>query len=357
MTAYYVTFGIVSSLLILSELVRRRPLEAPGASATSTVGTSLVVVACALLAIMAGLRWRVGSDYGGYARNYSAYQDAFVADLRSFNEPGIKALAIVSSRVFDDYATFILLASLITVGLMLRTIVTHSPAVAFSVALFVLAGTWHGTFNGVRQYLACAIVLAGHRFVIDRKPVHFGLVVLAAGLFHLSALVAVALYFVPRRKMHWAGLLAIVGVSLAALYSSDAVLGIVESVKGEELTTVYVTAAINPLRIAVAVVPLALYAVAERGDDRAGDWFYRNMAVVHASVMIAASWSAYLGRFGIYTAAFIPLILPRLVRFSNPTATFLARLGVLVLFGIYWFSDVAPSPALNDFRWVFDRAA
>lgn len=356
MTAYYVTFGVVAYFLAMTELTNRRASVGLGETHTrSTTSRVFLFFAAIALILVAGLRWRVGTDYGSYARNYEFYQDSFWADVTTFNEPGAKGLAIVASRIHDDYATFILLASLVTLGLMLWTIAKYSPAIAFSVSLFVLSGLWHGSFNGVRQYLACAIVFAGHRFVVTRQPVRFALVVLTAGLFHVSALAMIGLYLVPRRRLGLIGVGVMLAVGLAALNYSDVVLGFVESVKGEDLTTEYVTTAINPLRIAVAVAPVALYGLAARGEQSADEWFYRNMAIVHAGIMVAASWSAYMGRFGIYSTAFIPLILPRLVTFSDPRVTLLARAAVLFLFGIYWYRDVSSSVALNDFMWVFER--
>lgn len=356
MTAYYVTFGIVAYFLIMAQLTNRPvPVDLGEAASRSPLSRFLLFCATAPLILVAGLRWRVGTDYGGYSRNYESYQQSFMTDLATFNEPGAKGLAIVASWIHDDYATFILLASVVTLGLMLWTIAKYSPALAFSVSLFVLAGLWHGSFNGVRQYLACAIVFAGHRFVVNRQPIRFALVVLAASLFHVSALAMIGLYLVPCRRLGLVGIVVMLAVGLAALNYSDVVLGFVESVKGEDLTTAYVTTAINPLRIAVAVAPVALYGLATRSELPGDEWFYRNMAIVHAGIMVAASWSAYMGRFGIYTTAFIPLILPRLVKFSSPQVTFIARAAVLALFAVYWYLDVAPSTALNDFKWVFER--
>lgn len=356
MTVYYVTLGVVAYFLVMAELTNRRVSQGLAEpTSRSNPSRTFLLLAAAALSFVAGLRWKVGTDYGGYARNYEPYQDSFVTDLMTFNEPGAKGLAFLASLIHDDFATFIFLASLITVGLMLRTIAKYSPAVGFSVLLFVFAGLWHGSFNGLRQYLAAAVILAGHRFAVSRQLFRYALVVLIAGSFHISALAMIGLYFVPRRRLNVLGVSLMLAVGLVALNYSDIVLGLVESVKGEELNTDYVMSAINPLRIAVAVAPAALYGLSAHDSEAEAEWFYRNMAVVHAGIMVAASWSAYLGRFGIYSAVFIPLVLPRLVNFSNPVATFWVRLGVVVLFAVYWYSDVAPSAALNDFKWIFDR--
>ena len=76
----------------------------------------------------------------------------------------------------------------------------NQPLLPLSIALFVLLGTWQGSFNGVRQYLAAAIIFAGHSLILNRRFKLFLLVVLMAALFHISALVCLAFYFVPLQR-------------------------------------------------------------------------------------------------------------------------------------------------------------
>lgn len=356
MTVYWLTIGAVGYLMWLARamdpvLDQRIPGKLPAAA------SSRILVAAAALVLMgvAALRWGVGTDFGQYVRNYERYKGSFFSSLRSFDEPGIKAIAWVVSLVRDDAAVFMAVASLITVGLMLWTITRYSTALLMSYLLFIFVGSWHGSFNGVRQFLACAVLFAGHRFIVERKPLKYALVVLLAASFHISALAMIPLYLVPNKKLNRRMVALLVVVAVAALYGSDVVLGLVEAVKDDLVVTEYVTRSINPLRIAVAVAPVLLYwsrGVRTEGD---GEWFYRNMVVVHAVVMLAASWSAYLGRFGIFTTAFLPLALPRLVDFPDRRLTMLARIGVVLLFAVFWYTDVAGSSSLNDFQFVFER--
>lgn len=355
MTPYYMTFGLLAFFLVMFELSRPAVDFEGNVASARRLSRFFLLCAGLVLVTVAGLRFQVGSDYGGYVSNFPAYKESFVDDLWSFNEPGIKGLANIAAWIWDDPAAYILLSSVVTIGLMLRAYALYSPSVALSFIIFVLAGPWVGSFNGVRQYLACAVILAGHRFILERRPALFGLVVLCAGLFHLSALAALLLYFVPRRRLGPFGLVVVVMLSLATLNSSEAVLGLLEDVKGEPLNSPYVTSAIAPMRIAVALAPLALFVMSRPREAAPDEWFYRNFAVVHAAVLVAASFSAYVGRFGIYTGAFVPLFLPYLVKFSNARATSLARVAVVVLYGVYWYMDVAPSIALNNYQWIFAR--
>lgn len=357
MTAYWLTIAAVGYLLLMTRQLDARlddrPLGRFPAAASSRIGLGLAAV---VLIAVAALRWRVGTDFSGYVRNYETYKSSFSSDLRSFDEPGIKGLAWLVSVVRDDPAVFMFMASVITVGLMLWTITRYSTAIAMSFLLFIFVGTWHGSFNGVRQFLACAVVLGGHRFIVQRRPVPYALVVAVAASFHISALAMAILYFVPSRQLSKRLVLVLGAAAVGALYASDAALGLVEFVTEEEVTlTAYVTTSINPLRIAVAVAPVLLYWTRGVRTEADGEWFYRNMAVVHAAVILAASWSAYLTRFGIYTTAFLPLVLPRLIDFPDRKLTALVRVAVVLLYAAYWYTEVSRSEALNNFHFVWER--
>lgn len=354
MTVYWVTIAAVGYFVWMARatdpmLDQRMPGKLP-ASATSRI---LVAAAALVLMVVAALRWGVGTDFGQYVLNYEIYKTSLSESLRSFDEPGIKAIAWAVAHVWDDAAVFMAVASLITVGLMLWTITRYSTALMMSFMLFIFVGSWHGSFNGVRQFLACAVLFAGHRFIVERKPLKYALVVLVAASFHISALAMIPLYFVPNRKLRGRMIVGMALLATVGLYASDAVLNVIEFVAEDLTITEYVTRAINPLRIAVAVAPVLLYWSRGVRTEADGEWFYRNMTIVHAVVMLAASWSAYLGRFGIYTTIFLTLALPRLVDFPDRRLTTLARVGVVLLFAIFWYTDVSTSGALNDFKFVF----
>ena len=159
-----------------------------------------VLTASVLIAVGA-LRWRVGTDYVAYAGEYPDYVTMSWRDYDLVNEPGIRVLSRLAYYVRDDYTTMFALAAAITIGLSIYTLYRDSNAFAFSVLLYVITGPWLGSFNGVRQYLACSIIFAGHRLVLDRRFGRWLLVVLVAGLFHVSAYLMVLFYFVPRRRL------------------------------------------------------------------------------------------------------------------------------------------------------------
>lgn len=356
MTVYYVTIAMVLYLAILAQAMQPTTSHANiDARPKTRLYWVFALLAGSVLALVNGLRWRVGTDYGGYALNYNYYAESFRDSLQAFSEPGIRAIAWISSQIYDDYATMMLLSAVIIVGLSVWTLVKSTDSIIISLMLYILAGSWHGSFNGIRQHIAAAILFAGHRFIIERRIGPYLAVVTLAGLFHVSAFAFVLLYLVPRNRLRGSAILLLLGAAAAALYLSDGIIAAIETVTEDDYSgQPYVFNDVNSLRIAVAVAPMLLY-FSSKSTTAPSEWFYRNMAIVHAVVMVAASGSTYLARFGIYTTPFLPLFIPQLVNFEDRTLTNLARVAVLLLFFYYWFSAVSPSESLNNFQWVFDR--
>ncbi|WP_010200270.1 EpsG family protein [Bacillus sp. m3-13] len=307
----------------------------------------------AVLIIVSGLRWQVGTDYRQYSIHYTSYVINIWEYILTLNEPGIAIIAKVSSWIFDDYVTMFFLAALITIGLSIRTIAKHSNMLTFSVLLYIFIGAWHGSFNGVRQYLACAIIFAGHRFIVERKFIKYLIVVLIASLFHMSALALLILYFIPLKKLNLKeiGLMAI--ITVIALYSYDTVFQFVESVRGRELSTYdYMMREVNLLRVAVQVAPLIIYfTLTIKKDLNTFDLFYINMLFVNAAVSIATSDSAYLARFYIYTSIFTTLAIPRLLNFKDKHLKSLLQYIIIILYLAYWYVEASGI----SFQWIFNR--
>jgi transmembrane protein EpsG len=319
----------------------------------------LAIPAAAILIAVAMFRWRVGVDYDTYAQSYPMLRDAEWVDLGAFGEPGIRWIAKVAAVIHDDYATMFALAALITLALCTRTLHRYSDAFFLSLVLFVLMGAWQGTFNGMRQWLACAVVFASHRFILERRFLPYLFVVLVGALFHLSALVLLLIYFVPRRRLGLGrGTMLVLG-AVVATQSYDLLAQGVELLRSDidELTrSGYFNEQVNPLRVLSALGPVFLY-LAFTDRDRLSErgQFYVNLAFVHAAITVAAFNSAYIMRFTIYTVPFVALAIPAMLNMQNRTWRGLLIAVTTALYSVVWYLDTTYSTYTATFRWVFER--
>jgi transmembrane protein EpsG len=368
MMVYYFTTAFAVGAAWLSQRFRSGPprsrttgtatLVEPRSRHTGTA-TLWALVSGSILVAVAALRWHVGTDYPTYAGLYAGYKAEPWGEYSLFSEPGIRILAKIASWIHDDSAVMFALASLVTVGLSVRTIYRRSPMFALSVLLYIIMGAWQGSFNGVREYLACAIIFAGHRYVIDRKFTKYMLIVILATLFHVSALAMILLWFVPLKRLgalRSAGLMIVAALGLT-MYSYA--MSVMSLFKGQMAVTAnsFLTQQVNPLRVAFAFVPLVLYISLTRRDRlEPQDYFYVNMGFINAAVMIAGANSVYLTRFAIYTSIFTILLIPRLLNMRDRRLAGISGVVLVSVFWAFWYMDTTKVGAsLADFNWIFNR--
>ena len=96
-------------------------------------------VAAVLIAV-AGLRYRVGTDYMAYYRTRVTDWQTVWDYLIHFREPGIRLLSKISTMILDDGATLIFICSIIIIGIYSLMIYRYSPMYLVSVLIFLFFG-------------------------------------------------------------------------------------------------------------------------------------------------------------------------------------------------------------------------
>lgn len=358
MTVYYITILAVALTSWMAQYFYKMEFDADGQNVVKYHKNLLyVILTAAILIFVAGFRWKVGTDYTSYVRNYGNYIAGFWDDLLSLNEPGIKIIAIVSSWIYNDYATMFFVASLFTIGLSVMTISKYSDMFGFSILLFIFTGCWQGSFNGIRQFLAGAILFAGYRYIIDRRFIKYLLIVLIASAVHFSAILMIAIYFITMRRIDLKQILLFAFIGIVLYFSYDLIFGFIENIKGEAVPMMtYMTKKVNLLRIAVAFAPVLLFFIIRtKVELTSEDTFYINVLLINAVFMLATSNSAYLARIGIYTNFFTVLALPRLITFYGERNARIFKIIAIIFYVIFWYIEVSGSYSLNKFQWIFNR--
>ncbi len=346
-----VTFGMMAQTNPKTRITRT------GAYSTRPDPVFAFAVAATLIAV-AGLRYRVGTDYMAYYRTRVTDWHTVWDYLIHFREPGIRLLSKIATMILDDGATLIFICSIIIIGIYSLMIYRYSPMYLVSVLIFLFLGDWTGSFNGIRQYLAAAVVFAGHRYILKRRFVPYLLTVLLAMLFHKSAAVMILPYFLFARKPDATQFIILAAGTLIVRLSYDVVINLIGLFKGTiiDWNDAYMTRDINPLRIAVGFVPVILFFTScDRKRMNKTQEFYMNGLLFHAFAMLASMGSAYLGRIGIHTGAITCIsygyLFGMIPKEKHRSAIILV---VLLVFLVYWFFSLQTGN-LRDFRWIFER--
>lgn len=91
--------------------------------------------------------------------------------------------------------------SLLILGFTFAAVWQQSTRPWLACLFFVITANFFLSMNVVSQYIAVAICIFACRFAEQRKPVPFFLLVALASTFHISALVFLPVYFLPKLKI------------------------------------------------------------------------------------------------------------------------------------------------------------
>lgn len=322
------------------------------------------VIACVLATIVgmiliavAAARWHVGADYWDYERGFTRRVATPLSSLGVFDEPGLYIVAKFAAMIRNDPAIMFGLVSAATIGLIVWTFYRSTQAFAMAILLFVITSNWQGTFNGIRQFVAVAILFAGHSFIINRHPKRWLLVVLLATLFHVSALIMFALYWMPRRRLTVMQIVLLLTISLIGLNAYGLFASLGDEVRGTGYVSGgYFVESISPLRIAVALAPIIIFALLTNKDAlQPREFFYINVMFLNFALLLIALNSAYLARYAMYTGIYACIGIPALINMDRKSMRDLLYLATVAFYIVFWYYDTVANPNLLDFRTLWDR--
>lgn len=359
MLVYYVTIFVVlmTSVMAQNSITYEEkngfyyPIKNSGYRFFAAITTMILI-------FVAGLRYHVGADYYNYVSTYEVRKETWMLFVKSFDEPGISVLCKICSMIYDNSATLFFVCSLITIGLYMNNIKKYSTSYMFSVMMFIFCGTWAGSFGAIRQYLAAAILFAGHRYMYNRKFLKWLFIVLLAFCFHRTAIVMLPVYFIANKKINFKTIFILVIAVIFIRYSYDYIFAVMSSFKGTDQTQYsYMNTNVNIFRVLVAVAPILLYFLTyyrnRQENDRETD-FYSMMLFVNATFMLATSNSAYLARTGIYTETFIVFAFPKLLEHMEFRIRRQYKILIFICYFLYFAYQINASDSLNNFQWIFN---
>lgn len=359
MRPYYFTIALVFLFSMIAEKCSIRHNNEYVKLKDEPFSNKIFLFFAAIVLIMAaGCRYYVGTDYGAYYHGLSTYGDRLWDSIKEYDEPGLPVLASIIRLFTSDGTYLVFVCSSITIGLFLFTVYKNESSYVMASLLFIFIGIWHGSFNGVRQYLAAGILFAGHRYIYDRKLWKYFVTVFFATCFHLSAVVMVVLYFLLRNKLTVRNIILLIVGTVIVSANYDAIFSLIGLLKVSDTAgqTAYATAVVNTFRILVACAPaifcLFIYQQKELTKEQT---FYINALIVHGAAMVAASNSAYLARIGIYTSPFAVVGIPKLIHFNSQRIEKLVRIGIVLFYAAYWYIDIKGSSTLREFHWIWER--
>ncbi len=312
--------------------------------------------------LIAGLRYYVGSDYGGYYLRWSKYAEELGDSILRLDEPGYRLIcAFFKSVGIMDGAYPIFVASVLTIGLVLFIIYRNSFQLCLASILFFLI-YWTSGFNAIRQCLAATFVFCGYESLRDRKIWNYIIWVGVAFLFHRSAICMIFPYFFIHNKITYINMLLLIFGCIIFLYSYDIVFDFTGAILDKEFNLEnldsYNIRKVNRLRVFFNCVPAGfffLWEITRRKSISYCQTFWVNILLFKAAISLAAMNSPYLSRMGIYFSPFMILAYCGLIKEIPVKHRNFLSLGVCILHSIFIFYEIYHSSSLRYFQFIWQR--
>ena len=155
--------------------------------------------------IWAGFRGDVSDTYS-YRRTFLAISPE-LSQIPAFfkndiKDPGFSALMVLLKNIIGNQdKLFFLIIAIFQIGSLALVFRKYSPNFWLSFFMFVVSTDYLSWMhNGMRQFIAVAMILAGFPYLVDKQYFKMIMLILVASLFHGSALIMIPIIFVVQGK-------------------------------------------------------------------------------------------------------------------------------------------------------------
>lgn len=151
-------------------------------------------IAFLLLFLFSALRFDVGFDYQTYYEVVAGYNDYEYERFGIFDK-----LIIDAARALDFYQFYFIATSFLICFFIWRTIYKYSSDFYLSILLFFVVPIFYlNSLTIIRQFIALSLIFYSIHFVFKKNLIAFIFFISIASIFHISALVGIFIYWLPK---------------------------------------------------------------------------------------------------------------------------------------------------------------
>ncbi|MBK5349915.1 EpsG family protein [Bacillus mycoides] len=299
----------------------------------------LILIAVLSLVLVSGLRNNIGDTYF-YMHAYKVAEFNWEY-IQNNKDMGFNIFQMILKGYTNDPQAMVFITALITNLLIVLTLYKYSRLIEISLYVYITSGMYLVSMNGIRQYLAAAIVFAATKYIFDGNWKMYVLIVLFASTFHQSALVLIPVYFLIRRRA-WSGitfLLLFLAVLIVIGFNqfTEVLFKAIEDTQYSQYKEFHEGGA-NILRVAVDSTPLILAYI---GKDRLREIFPEcdvivNMALLGTVFMFISTQNWIFARFSIYFGLYQLILIAWVIKLFTKKDRKLIYYSILLCYFIYF---------------------
>ncbi|MBW7456961.1 EpsG family protein [Paenibacillus sepulcri] len=341
-------------------MARYFAVPSPSGPAMVSPNKLMAALAAFTLILVAGLRINIGDTFF-YMHSYreTDFRWDYVVQQKDI---GFNLFQMVLKNFSADPQTLIFATALITNALIVVVLYRYTRLFELGLYLYITSGAFLVSMNGIRQYLAAAIVFAASKYLFEGSMYKYMMVVLAASFFHQSALIMVPLYFIVRRKA-WTGTtfgMLLVAIAIVFGYNefSELLFSALKDTQYGEYST-FSEGGANVLRVLINAVPLV---IAYLGREKLRETFAHADIVVNLSLlgfilMVISTQNWIFARMAIYFTLYQIILMTLVVKGFREKDQKLIYYAIVVLYLIFFFYESVITLGLdyqsNYLNWPF----
>ncbi|MFC5773351.1 EpsG family protein [Ectobacillus antri] len=318
-------------------------------SAPALVGHNVVkpnillsLFALSSLVLVSGLRNNIGDTFF-YMHTYEHTEFTWEHIIAN-KDMGFGLLQMLLQQISKDSQILLFTTALITNVLIVMTLYKYSRMLELSLYVYITSGLFTVSMNGIRQFLAAAIIFAATKYLLSGNWKKYILVILFASTIHQSALVLIPIYFIVRTKAWTKMTFLLLSVALLIVIGFNQFSDLFFSLIGDTQYGEYGNfneGGANIVRVMVDAVPLF---IAFLGRERLRELFSKsdyivNMALIGFMFMIVATQNWIFARFTIYFGLYQLILVSWVVKLFASNNQRLVYYSILLFYFLYHFFE------------------
>ena len=339
MTVLYLNLALVTMFGLMA---RYYSLDLNDGLLTIRPSKLFTLLALITLVCVSGLRSNIGDTFF----YMHAYQINIVdwAYIFENKDIGFGILQMFLQRISMDPQLLIFVTSLLTVCLIVKVLYKYCRLIELGLYVFITSGLFLTSMNGLRQFLAAAILFAGTTYLIEGNWKKYGFIVILASSIHMSALIMIPIYFIVRSKA-WSKttfLLLFLSVILVLGFNhfTEILFSALESTQYGHYQN-FSEGGASILRVLVTSVPLLLAFI---GRERLREIFPNgdtiiNMSILGAVFMLVSTQNWIFARFYYYFGLYQLILIPWVVQSFRERDRKLIYFGIIIFYFIFFYYE------------------
>jgi transmembrane protein EpsG len=341
MTVIWMNLAIVYFVSLFSRFASR-PARSSLSPELVKPNQLMALVVIGTFVLVSGLRNNIGDTYF-YMHSYAVDTHDLLHILMG-KDIGFGFLQMGLKYFSKDPQFLIFTVALLTNVLIVRTFFQYSRMVDLSVYVFITSGLYVVSMNGIRQFLAAALVFAATKYIFTGSWLKYFLVVLVASTIHQSALLLIPIYFIVRRKAWTGGTFLMLGFAIFIAIGYGQFSGaIFSALEGSQYANYkeFNEGGANAVRVVVEAVPIFL---AYLGRHKLREMFPKsdyvvNMALLGLVFMVIATQNWIFARFVIYFGLYNLILISWVVKLFVKQYQRIVYYGIIVCYFLYFYYD------------------